>query len=124
MTLAVSRPAGTWAGGKDAEMVTVDPLSYADWDSWVAAHPRGTVFHGTGWARVLRDTYGHKPFYFARFEGQQLADVLPVMEVSSWLTGRRGVSLPFTDFCPALESAGGERRELHQMAMEWGRQRS
>jgi hypothetical protein len=104
-------------------MMTVDPLERADWDTWVAAHPRGTIFHGSAWARVLRDTYGHRPFYFARFEGQQLAGVLPVMEVSSWLTGRRGVSLPFTDFCPALQSAGGEPEDFYQRAMECGLQR-
>jgi hypothetical protein len=123
MTLAVSSPPGAWTGGRDAEMMTVDPLGCADWDTWVAAHPRGTIFHGAGWARVLRDTYGHRPFYFARFQGQQLAGVLPVMEVSSWLTGWRGVSLPFTDYCPALESAGSEAEELYQRAMECGRQR-
>jgi hypothetical protein len=89
----------------------------------VAEHPHSTIFHGSGWARVLRDTYGHRPFYFARFEGRQLAALLPVMEVSSWLTGRRGVSLPFTDFCPALQREGGGERELYARAMECGRQR-
>jgi len=123
MTLAVSRPAGACTGGRDAEITTVDPLSLAGWDPWVAAHPRGTIFHGSAWARVLRDTYGHQPFYFARYEGQQLAGVLPVMEVSSRWTGRRGVSLPFTDICPALQSAGGQAEEIYQRAMEFGRQR-
>jgi hypothetical protein len=104
-------------------MRTVDPLSCADWDASVAAHHGSTIFHGTGWARVLRDTYGHRPFYFARFEGQQLTGVLPVMEVSSWLTGRRGVSLPFTDFCPALHSAEEDGGDFYQRAMECGRQR-
>jgi hypothetical protein len=104
-------------------MKLVDPLVAADWDNWVTAQPRATVFHSAGWARVLRYTYGHRPFYFARYEGQQLTGVLPVMEVSSWLTGRRGVSLPFTDLCPALQSAGGEGENLYQSAMEVGRQR-
>jgi hypothetical protein len=45
------------------------------------------------------------------------------MEVSSWLTGRRGVSLPFTDYCPALQGAGGNERDLYESAMECGRQR-
>jgi CelD/BcsL family acetyltransferase involved in cellulose biosynthesis len=103
--------------------MTVDPLERADWDALVAAHPQGTIFHGGGWARVLRDTYGHRPFYIARFEGKRLAGLLPVMEVSSCLTGRRGVSLPFTDFCPALNGVGGDGGELYQRAMECGRQR-
>jgi hypothetical protein len=89
----------------------------------VAAHPQSTIFHGSGWAKVLRETYGHRPFYFAHFEGKRLAGLLPVMEVSSWLTGRRGVSLPFTDFCPTLTGAGCDGGDLYQRAMECGRQR-
>ena len=123
VTLAVSRPAQAPAGDQEAEAVMADPFAREDWDAMVAAHPQGTIFHGGGWARVLRDTYGHRPFYFARFEGKGLAGLLPVMEVSSWLTGRRGVALPFTDFCPALASAGCDGAELYQKAMECGRQR-
>jgi len=106
-----------------ASVGTVDPLGCSDWDARVAEHPQSTIFHGSGWARVLRDTYGHRPYYFTRFEGRQLAGLLPVMEVSSWLTGRRGVSLPFTDFCPALQGAGGQERDLYEKAMACGRQR-
>jgi hypothetical protein len=123
MTLTVSRPVQTSAEDKDAAAMTVDPLGRADWDSLVAAHPQSTIFHSGGWARVLRDTYGHRPFYVARFEGKRLAGLLPVMEVSSWLTGRRGVALPFTDFCPALKGAGCDEQDLYQKAMECGRQR-
>ena len=97
----------------------VDPLGCSDWDARVAEHPHSTIFHGSGWARVLRDSYGHSPHYFTRIEGGQLAGMLPVMEVSSWLTGRRGVSLPFTDCCAALQSAG----DLYEKAMECGRKR-
>jgi len=105
------------------EPVIVDPLARADWDAEVATHPQHTIFHGGGWARVLQETYGHRPLYVAGWRGRELAGLLPVMEVSSWLTGRRGVSLPFTDFCPALQGAGGEGRDLYRRAMECGRQR-
>jgi hypothetical protein len=97
----------------------VDPLECSDWDAQVAEHPQSSIFHGSGWARVLRDSYGHSPHYFTRFENGQLAGMLPVMEVSSWLTGRRGVSLPFTDCCPALQDAG----DLYERAMACGRNR-
>src|SRR5271163_3745081 len=71
--------------------VTVDPLEYPGWDSLLAAHPQASVFHGAGWARVLRETYGHSPVYICRFEGQHLAELLPIMEISSRWVGRRGV---------------------------------
>jgi hypothetical protein len=123
MTLTVSRPAHASAEGGDTEVMIVDPLGRSDWDAAVTAHPQSTIFHSGGWARVLCDTYGHKPFYIGRFEGRKLAGLLPVMEVSSWLTGRRGVSLPFTDFCPALTGDGCGGWDFYQAAMEQGRQR-
>jgi hypothetical protein len=101
----------------------VDPLAYPGWDSLLAAHPQASIFHGTGWARVLRQTYGHTPVYICRFDGRQLAELLPIMEVSSPWSGRRGVSLPFTDFCPALKTGGQDGRALYQTAMDSGRQR-
>ena len=45
------------------------------------------------------------------------------MEVDSWLTGRRGVALPFTDFCPPLGGSEKEFKALFQNAVEWGRSR-
>lgn len=83
---------------------TVDPLTYPNWDTLVAAHGQNSFFHSSAWARVLHDTYGHRPFYLCRTKGAQFESMLPVMEVSSWLTGRRGVSLPFTDTCPSVRS--------------------
>jgi hypothetical protein len=123
MALTASRPALVPATGKDAAAMTVDPLGYPDWDALVAGHPQSTIFHSGGWARVLRETYGHRPFYVARLAGGQLAGLLPVMEVSSWWTGRRGVSLPFTDFCPALKGVGCDGRDLYRSAVECGRER-
>jgi hypothetical protein len=123
MTLAAPIPSDAPVEGKLVEVRTLNPAECSDWDAQVTAHPQSTIFHGSGWARVLRDTYGHQAYYFTLFEGRQLAGMLPVMEVSSWLTGRRGVSLPFTDFCPALQTAGGGERELYERAMDFGRQR-
>ena len=56
--------------------------------------------------------------------------LLPLMEVSSWLTGRRAVALPFSDFCPLLGTAGSTTADRTQCLesiwpriVELGRQR-
>ena len=54
----------------------------------------------------------------------RLEELLPVMEVSSPWTGRRGVSLPFTDFCTLLKTGDGDGARLHDSAMETGRERN
>jgi hypothetical protein len=103
--------------------VMVNPLEYPGWDLLLAAHSQASIFHGTGWARVLQQTYGHTPVYICRFDGQQLSELLPIMEVSSRWTGRRGVSLPFTDFCPALKPIDQDGQALYEAAMDMGRLR-
>jgi hypothetical protein len=72
---------------------------------------------------VLHETYGHEPAYFCRFAAGQLADLLPVMEVRSPWTGRRGVSLPFTDFCAPLSGGEGEGHALYEAVLARGRAR-
>jgi hypothetical protein len=100
-----------------------NPLEHHDWDSLLTGHAGASVFHTAGWAQVLHDTYGHIPFYFSRFADGELMDLLPVMEVRSRLTGRRGVSLPFTDFCDPLAVDRAATSRLHQMGLEAGRER-
>lgn len=96
-------------------MTPVNPLADARWDDRLRAR-FGTVsfFHGAAWARVLVETYGFRPAYFVADDDRA---VLPVMEVDSWLTGKRGVGLPFTDECPPL---GADIDKLLSAAREYG----
>ncbi len=103
--------------------VIVHPLEQSKWDEQLARHPDATLFHGTAWARVLCETYGHKPVYFCRFADGELKQLLAVMEVSSRLRGRRGVSLPFSDFCAPLSTDGEDLGALYDFAVEHGRER-
>lgn len=66
----------------------------------------------------MRETYGFAPFYFA---GESAA--LPLFEVNSWLTGRRGVMLPFTDECAPLSSSSASFDQLFSFAQDLGRER-
>ncbi len=102
--------------------VTINPLQHPEWDSLLAAHPESSFFHSAAWARVLHETYGQRPAYIVRFAGDQL-ELLPIMEVCSLWTGRRGVSLPFTDVCPPLGVESQDHGALYQLALEQGRQR-
>jgi hypothetical protein len=97
---------------------TVNPLEHPDWDAALTRRPDFSFFHGAAWTRVLAETYGFTPVWQA---GERV--LLPLMEVDSWLTGRRGIALPFTDDCPPLGDAGGEFQPLFQKAVESGRAR-
>lgn len=83
-------------------MKFVDPLAGPEWDQLVLSHSDASFFHSSAWAKVLAKSYGHEPLYlhFSR-HGETLA-LAPMMEVNSCFTGRRGVCLPFSDFCSPL----------------------
>jgi Acetyltransferase (GNAT) domain len=128
-TPAIGAPAGTAApldAGYSASSTApqpVDPADCPDWDALVAAHPRGSIFHGSAWARTLQRSYDFRPVYFMAGETGGRSAMLPLMEVDSWLTGRRGVALPFTDDCEPLYSDPAAIRGLIQAATEFGRTR-
>lgn len=80
----------------------LNPLQDPQWDALVQSLAGGTFFHTSAWARVLCATYGFRPRYLACFDGDRLRGALPLMEVTSCITGRRGVALPFSDECEPL----------------------
>jgi hypothetical protein len=88
-----------------------NPLHDLHWDAGLARFPGASLFHSAAWARVLQDTYGFTPVYFTLGSPGHHQALMPLMEVASWLTGSRGVSLPFTDECSPLcqDAASGER---------------
>ena len=87
------------------EGVELDPLADPAWIDLVVRAPAATVFHHPAWLGLLRGTYRYEITACAVFgdEGRPVAG-LPVAEVSSRLTGRRLVALPFSDLCPPLVS--------------------
>jgi hypothetical protein len=91
---------------------TLDPLNDPRWKGFVEAHPSASVFHTTSWLEALRLTYGYEPVVFTTSPPQsRLTNGIAFCRISSWLTGRRMVSLPFADHCePLFESdeAGNE----------------
>jgi hypothetical protein len=105
------------------QSLTINPVADDHWDALLATHSKGSVFHTSAWARVLHDTYGHQPTYFCNVNDGVLRGLLPVMEVSSRLTGLRGVSLPFTDFCSSL-SVPQLDWDPYVLAMAHGRERA
>ncbi|HTZ48935.1 MAG TPA: GNAT family N-acetyltransferase [Verrucomicrobiae bacterium] len=84
----------------------VDPLSDPRWSEFLARNEEASLFHSPGWLRALHKTYGYSPVaYTTTPPGEPIADGLVVCCVESYLTGKRLVSLPFSDFCQPLASS-------------------
>jgi len=103
----------------------INPIETPNWDDLLLTADRATFFHTTAWARVLRESYHYKPLYFTIIENGKLAGLIPVMEIDSFLTGQRGVSLPFTDIChpiaetPDIFQALMDRLSQHGKSAGW-----
>jgi len=99
------------------ELLTIDPLVDPSWDEAVLEHDDATIFHSSAWAKVLAKTYGHRPTYFRCCRDGKTEALVPLMEVNSRFTGRRGVCLPFSDFCGPLLFPGADEPALdHHLA--------
>jgi CelD/BcsL family acetyltransferase involved in cellulose biosynthesis len=85
------------------DVYELDPLHDARWAALVDNHPRSTVFHNPNWLRALRTVYGYEPVVVTTCApGEQLTNGLVFCRIKSWVTGRRLVSLPFSDHCEPL----------------------
>ena len=96
-----------------SEISVVDPRTCPDWDVFVDSRPDATVFHTSGWARVLLGSYKYRPLYHVRRdESGAIRSGVALMQVDGRLTTRRLVGLPFSDVCPPLIEASDESAEL------------
>jgi hypothetical protein len=73
------------------------------WIAFVDSAPTANIFHHPAWINLIAECYGFRPFVIViSDENGEINAGLPIMEINSSLTGRRWVSLPFTDHCHPL----------------------
>ncbi len=84
----------------------INPLNYPWWDEILLSTEGYSFFHSSSWAEVLIDSYGFTPFYFSSIHDKRISLLIPLMEVDSFISGRRGISLPFSDFCEPIIDEG------------------
>src|SRR5258708_36633591 len=99
-----------------------------EWDTFVLGHPSGSVYHTTEWKSVIERAFPHirRRFLVLRDGGSnQIRGGLPVYRVSSWLLGRRLVSIPFATACDPLVSTLEEWNIFTpELELECGRTKS
>ena len=105
----------------DYKLEIINPLDYPNWDELLRKAKGASFFHTSSWAKVLYETYNYTPIYFALFDSTQLAGLLPVMEVKGIFRDVKGVSLPFSDYCPAILTNGLAINSIMEAARDFGR---
>lgn len=99
----------------------INPIDCADWDELLRTSEHSTFFQTSAWADVLSTSYGYRPLYFTIKENGRLSSLAPIMEVNSFLTGKRGVSLPFTDESAPIFECSEQRRAVIDALIQHGR---
>lgn len=97
-----------------------DPADPAEWDGYVAAHPRGTCFHLHGWKDALR-SLGYEAAWLTARRSGRLVGVLPVALVRSRLFGDAATALPFCSYGGPLGDDAEAVARLHEAALELAR---
>jgi hypothetical protein len=81
---------------------SISPFDPA-WMRFIESRPDSMVFHHPFWMKNLEDTYGYKTFILiVEDDNQSIKAGVPMAEINSILTGRRWVSLPFSDWYAPL----------------------
>jgi len=104
-----------------SELKIINPLEIQNWEELILQHPDYSFFHSSYWSKVLQDTYNYKPYYFTIEKEGLLLAVLPLIIVNSYLTGKRAVSLPFSDYCQPLISDEINFNELFNEVLKLGK---
>ena len=103
------------------DIENINPLAYEQWDNLILESDLYSFFHSYAWIKVLWESYGYKPNFFILKNKRGLPSLLPFMEVNSRYTGRRGVSLPFSDYCDPIIREEIAARRLLEHAIDFGK---
>jgi hypothetical protein len=91
----------------------IDPVKDIRWPQLLEQHKLAAVFHSKEWLDALQRTYGYRPSALTTSNpGEYLTNALVFCRVRSWLTGRRLVSVPFSDHCTPLVDSEEELTAL------------
>ncbi len=101
-----------------------DPLDRKYRDESLRSLPGYSFFHTSSWAAVLEKSYGYKPVYFTLGNQSAPNALVPCMDINSYLTSRRGVALPFTDYCEPVLSDQSQFHDLFREMTSFGRERN
>lgn len=95
-----------------ASVEFIEPIESPSWAELIDAAPAAEIFHHPRWLQLLRAQYGYE-FSACCVRGERgIEAALPLAQVSSRLTGKRLVSLPFSDVCSPVLAAGAELEAL------------
>jgi FemAB-related protein (PEP-CTERM system-associated) len=89
------------------------------WSTLATTRGEGEFFYTQAWLDLIQSLYGYSVIPLTTTDQSgRLTGFLPVSLVGSPLTGRRLVSLPFSDYCPLLAADDDTATALVEQALQ------
>src|SRR5512136_1185762 len=99
------------------QYITIPP-SDLRWMDFIAECPTANIFHHPAWIKLMADCYGFPCTILVILgDNGQIRAGLPFMKINSFLTGRRWVSFPFSDYCLPLYRETSDLEDLTDALM-------
>lgn len=108
-----------WSTESRTRIFEIDPLSDPRWKCFIDRQSGASIFHQPEWLRALQSCYGYEPRVLSSTPPNKLlTNGIVFCQIRSPLTGRRLVSLPFSDHCDPLTDNSEEFCQLLHNLME------
>ena len=83
-------------------MLTNPQVSIKGWEKNVLSNPDYSFFNTKEWLELIIESYKYKNISILRNEPDSSFEYFPLVEINSFITGKRAVCLPFSDYCEPL----------------------
>ena len=117
---------------------TIQQTDTPTWDAYVHAHPHATLYHLSGWQKVIENAYGHKTYYLMatkeaseepnceppaishELNSNQVVGILPLVLIKHFLFCNSLISIPFFDLGGILADSDDAEKALLYETMKLG----
>ena len=82
------------------------------WDQYVLKSSTASLYHLSGWKRVVEKTFGHSTFYLYALQNTHIVGILPLVYLKSVLFGKMFVSLPYFNYGGIVAESEEIQRQL------------
>lgn len=92
------------------------------WDQYVQESSEASLYHFTGWRRIIEQTFGHHTYYVYALQQNRIVGILPLVFLKSWLFGRFFISVPFFNYGGIVAENHEIRKRLLEKAIQIAQQ--
>jgi len=83
-------------------MLTNPQGSIIGWEKNVLSNPDYSYFNSKEWLELIIESYNYKNISIIKNESESSFEYFPLVEINSFITGKRAACLPFSDYCEPL----------------------